>query len=65
MKDIEIVLENLASQEVTPDKAQELFLETFHIKNKMNSQFSYIFKKKIKPERLPITVLQRILTVNI
>ena len=29
MQDIEIVLENLASQEVTPDQAQQLFLETF------------------------------------
>ena len=29
MQDIEIVLENLASQEVTPDHAQQLFLEAF------------------------------------
>ena len=29
MQDIEIVLENLASQEVTPDQAQQLFLEAF------------------------------------
>jgi len=29
MKDIEIVLENLASQEVSPDKEQQLFLEAF------------------------------------
>ena len=29
MKDIEIVLENLASQEIMPDKQQRLFLEAF------------------------------------
>jgi cell division protein ZapE len=29
MKDIEIVLENLASQEIKPDQAQKLFLEKF------------------------------------
>jgi deoxyribodipyrimidine photolyase-like uncharacterized protein len=29
MKDIEIVLENLVSHGIKPDKAQKIFLETF------------------------------------
>ena len=38
MQDIEIVLENLASQEVTPDQAQQLFLEAF-------IEFDYKYKQ--------------------
>jgi len=38
MQDIEIVLENLASQEVTPDHAQQLFLEAF-------MEFDYKYKQ--------------------
>ena len=38
MQDIEIVLENLASQEVTPDQAQQLFLEAF-------MEFDYKYKQ--------------------
>ena len=38
MQDIEIVLENLASQEVTPDHAQQLFLEAF-------IEFDYKYKQ--------------------
>ena len=44
MKDIEIVLENLASQEITPDKEQELFLEAFIEFDSKYSQTSFFRK---------------------
>ena len=44
MKDIEIVLEKLASQEVTPNKAQQLFLEAFIEFDSKNQQTSFFFK---------------------
>ena len=50
MKDIEIVLENLASLEIKPDKEQQLFLETFiqfefhESKNEKNKGPDYILQ---------------------
>ena len=44
MKDIEIVLEKLASQEVTPNKAQQLFLEAFIEFDSKYKQPSFFFK---------------------
>ena len=51
MKDIEIVLENLASQEITPDKAQELFLEAFIEFDSKYNQTSF-FRKNSNPGSL-------------
>ena len=48
MQDIEIVLENLASQEVTPDLAQQLFLETFIEFDSKYKQTS-LFRKNSNP----------------
>ena len=48
MQDIEIVLENLASQEVTPDKAQQLFLEVFLEFDSKYKQTSF-FRKNSNP----------------
>ena len=48
MQDIEIVLENLASQEVTPDQAQQLFLETFIEFDSKYKQTS-LFRKHSNP----------------
>ena len=45
MKDIEIVLENLASQGIKADEAQKLFLEEF-IDSDSGYQASKLFKKK-------------------
>ena len=46
MKDIEIVLENLASQEIKPDQVQELFLQKF-IDCDASYQPSTIFRKQV------------------
>ena len=51
MKDIEIVLENLASQEIRPDKAQELFLEAFIEFDSKFNQTSF-FRKNSNPGSL-------------
>ena len=48
MQDIEIVLENLASQEVTPDQAQQLFLEAF-IEFDYKYKQIYFFRKNSNP----------------
>ena len=48
MQDIEIVLENLASQEVTPDQAQQLFLEAFLEFDSKYNQTSF-FRKNLNP----------------
>ncbi|MDB9908429.1 cell division protein ZapE [Gammaproteobacteria bacterium] len=48
MQDIEIVLENLASQEVTPDQAQQLFLEAFIEFDYKYKQTSF-FRKNFNP----------------
>jgi cell division protein ZapE len=48
MQDIEIVLENLASQEVTPDQAQQLFLEAFIEFDSQYKQTSF-FRKNSNP----------------
>ncbi|MDB4254061.1 cell division protein ZapE [Gammaproteobacteria bacterium] len=48
MQDIEIVLENLASQEVTPDQAQQLFLEAFIEFDSKYKQTS-LFRKNSNP----------------
>jgi len=48
MQDIEIVLENLASQEVTPDQAQQLFLEVFLEFDSKYNQTSF-FRKNSNP----------------
>jgi len=48
MQDIEIVLENLASQEVTPDQAQQLFLEAFIEFDYKHKQTSF-FRKNSNP----------------
>ena len=48
MQDIEIVLENLASQEVTPDQAQQLFLEAFIEFDSKYMQTSF-FRKNSNP----------------
>ena len=48
MQDIEIVLENLASQEVTPDEAQQLFLEAFIEFDYKYRQTSF-FRKNLNP----------------
>ena len=48
MQDIEIVLENLASQEVTPDHAQQLFLEAFIEFDSKYKQAS-LFRKNSNP----------------
>ena len=48
MQDIEIVLENLASQEVTPDQAQQLFLEAFIEFDSKYKQTSF-FRKNSNP----------------
>ena len=48
MQDIEIVLENLASQEVTPDQAQQLFLEAFLEFDSKYKQ-TYFFRKNSNP----------------
>jgi len=48
MQDIEIVLENLASQEVTPDQAQQLFLEAFIEFDYKYKQTSF-FRKNANP----------------
>ena len=49
MQDVEIVLENLASQEVMPDQAQKLFLEAFI---EFDSKYSRLpfFVKILTPE---------------
>ena len=48
MKDIKIVLENLASKGITPDQSQQLFLETFV---ECDSQYksSSLFRKRSNP----------------
>jgi len=48
MQDIEIVLENLASQEVKPDQAQQLFLEAFIEFDSKYNQTS-LFRKNSNP----------------
>ena len=48
MQDIEIVLENLASQEVTPDQEQQLFLEVFLEFDSKYKQTSF-FRKNSNP----------------
>ena len=49
MKDIEIVLENLASQEIMPDKQQRLFLEAFIEFDSKYKQTSFFRKKNSNP----------------
>jgi cell division protein ZapE len=48
MKDIEIVLENLASQEIKPDKSQQSFLEAFIEFDSKHKQTS-LFRKNTNP----------------